>query len=78
MGPSPKVLQALQAALGEIHRYPDASAFELKAVCASYFGVPQEQIVFGNGSNELIDLLIRLYLRARCLYVDFSGGILCL
>jgi histidinol-phosphate aminotransferase len=59
--PSPKVLKALQEALLEIHRYPDAAAFEMKQAAAKYYGVDESWISFGNGSNELIDLLIRIY-----------------
>lgn len=61
LGPSPKVLEAIQRAALEVHRYPDGAAYELKKVCADHFGVTEKQLLFGNGSNELIDLLIRLY-----------------
>lgn len=59
--PSEKVMRALQAALLEVHRYPDGAGFEMKAAAAKYYGVPEKMVSFGNGSNELIDLLIRIY-----------------
>src|SRR5688500_12159545 len=60
-GPSPLVLKALQEAIHEIHRYPDAAAYDLRAACARHFQMDEKYIAIGNGSNELIDLLIRLY-----------------
>src|ERR1700677_3045459 len=60
-GPSDKVLKSLQEALLEVHRYPDGAAFEMKQRAAKYYQVPEDWIAFGNGSNELIDLLIRIY-----------------
>lgn len=61
LGPSPKVIQALQRAIGEIHRYPDGAAYDLRRACSRFFGIDEKCIAIGNGSNELIDLLIRLY-----------------
>ncbi len=61
LGPSPKAIEAIQAALVDLHRYPDPSCFELKQAWGKHYGVNPESIVFGNGSNELIDLLIRIY-----------------
>ena len=57
--PSVQVLEAIQRATKEVHRYPDPGCFELRQKAAQYYGVKDEQLVFGNGSNELIDLLIR-------------------
>ncbi len=59
--PSAKVMKALQEALLEVHRYPDAAAYEMKHAAARYYGVDESWIAFGNGSNELINLLIRIY-----------------
>jgi histidinol-phosphate aminotransferase len=59
--PSPKVMKALQEALLELHRYPDGAAFEMKQAAAHYYQMDESWIGFGNGSNELIDLLIRIY-----------------
>ncbi len=61
MGVSPKVRAALQTALLEIHRYPDASCTELLAVIEKTWKIPAKNLTIGNGSNELIDLLIRIY-----------------
>lgn len=64
IGTSPKVFQAIQNALSEIHRYPDASCYELLQQASKYFQVKPEQILVGNGSNELIDLIIRVVCQA--------------
>lgn len=61
LGPNPKVLEAAKNALSEIHRYPDASYARSKKVIADHFKVQPNNISLGNGSNELIDLLIRVF-----------------
>lgn len=63
LGPSPKVLEAISKAAGELHRYPDASAYHLAEKCREKYGFTTDRMVFGNGSNELIDLLIRVFCR---------------
>ncbi len=60
-GCSPRVGQAL-AAYPNVHVYPDDAQTELRALLAGYAGVGMEHIVAGNGSNQLIDLLLRLML----------------
>ncbi|HEY5037951.1 MAG TPA: aminotransferase class I/II-fold pyridoxal phosphate-dependent enzyme, partial [bacterium] len=54
LGPSPKVLRALEGALPKIHRYPDGAAHNLSHSLASYLGVESNRLLLGNGSNELI------------------------
>lgn len=61
LGASPRVIEALKSHLHEVHLYPDAAAFELRQVMSEFFGVPGAELVFGNGSNEFIDLLIHAY-----------------
>ncbi|NCN42233.1 histidinol-phosphate transaminase [bacterium] len=63
IGPSEKILAAMTKALQEINRYPDGSAYDLKRAMSKYLKVAPEKLVFGNGSNELIDLLIKVYCR---------------
>lgn len=57
-GPSPLAVTAIQQALGNLHRYPDGSCYYLAEALASKLGVRPEQIILGNGSNEIISLLI--------------------
>ncbi|OPZ59465.1 MAG: Histidinol-phosphate aminotransferase 2 [Deltaproteobacteria bacterium ADurb.Bin510] len=62
LGPSPKAIAAMQAALSEMHLYPDATAAELRDAAASHFGCAPENIIAGNGSDEILDLICRAYL----------------
>ena len=61
LGPSPKALQAIRRALAHVHRYPDASGYQLKQALAARNGLPPEQFILGNGSEEIMDLMIRTY-----------------
>ena len=61
LGPSPKAVEAMVAAAGEMHRYPDPAAFELKRALAERASVSADRIAVGNGSNEVITLLIRAF-----------------
>jgi len=58
-GPLPAVLEAVVAAARDLNRYPDASCYELTRRLAAHLDVPPESLIFGNGSNEVIDMLIR-------------------
>jgi histidinol-phosphate aminotransferase len=62
LGASPTVAVAVAAALGEVHHYPDPLADELRAELAVLHGVDAEQILVGNGSDELIFLLAAAFL----------------
>lgn len=61
LGLSSMALKAIIEALPELHRYPDASFAELKQAMSEYYEVEPKYMSFGNGSNELIDLLIRVF-----------------
>jgi histidinol-phosphate aminotransferase len=65
LGPSPKAVAAITEALRQLHRYPDGSAFYLKRRLAERVGVPADQLLVGNGSNEIIELVVRTFLRPR-------------
>ncbi len=52
-GISPKALEAVKRALPELGRYPDG--FDLSQALARKLGVPMEQIVLGNGSNDVLE-----------------------
>ena len=63
LGASPKALAAIRGALDELHYYPDGSGFELKRVLSRKLGVAPENIVLGNGSNDVLELVARAFLR---------------
>jgi len=65
LGPSPKAVEAITRALPQLHRYPDGSAFYLKRRLAERHGVSPDEIIVGNGSNELIEMVVRTFLRPR-------------
>jgi histidinol-phosphate aminotransferase len=64
LGPSPLALEAMRQKLAELHLYPDGDCFYLKKALATRFHVSSEQLIFGNGSNEIIELAIRTFMRA--------------
>lgn len=63
LGPSPKAVAALRERLGELHLYPDGGCFHLRRALSASLSVAPERLVFGNGSNELIELAVRTFLR---------------
>ncbi len=63
LGPSPRAVAAIQAALTQLHRYPDGSCYYLKRALSRKLGVSPDALLIGNGSNELIELAVRTFLR---------------
>ncbi len=57
LGPSPKALEAMGRALAQLHLYPDGNAFYLKSRLADRLGVDPENLILGNGSNEIIEFV---------------------
>jgi histidinol-phosphate aminotransferase len=63
-GPSRKVLAAIADAANGLTRYPDGNAFALKDALSKRLGVRPEQLVLGNGSNDVLELATHAFLRA--------------
>ncbi len=61
LGPSPKAVAAIKKAVVNLNRYPDSQSFYLKRKLAKYLHVDPAQIVTGNGSDELIDVIIKTF-----------------
>ena len=59
LGASPKALAAVRKALKNIHRYPDGGCFYLRKRLADFLGVDPGNLVFGNGSDELLVFVVR-------------------
>lgn len=57
LGPSPLAVQRIHELAAQAHIYPDPAGFELKSKLSKLYGVPIDQIVLGNGSDEIIMLL---------------------
>ena len=87
--PSPKVLRAIRAAADDSLRlYPEPASDSLRAVAARVYGVAEDQIIAGNGSDELLTIVMRCFVgpRDRVAYamptyslydtlVDIQGGL---
>src|SRR5499425_1185265 len=56
--PSERVLKAITEALPHLNRYPDGSGYYLRQAVAQRHGVLAEHIILGNGSNDLIELVV--------------------
>jgi len=69
-GPPAAVLEAVAGALGEVNRYPDPLAASLRDALGALHGVDPDQILVGNGSDELVYLIASAY--AGC-----GGRVLC-
>lgn len=63
LGPSPRALEAMQGLLAAVHFYPDGAAYRLREKLAAVHGVAMEEVIQGNGSNELLDLFVRTFAR---------------
>src|SRR5262245_5899292 len=62
-GPSASVRQAIAAATDELCRYPDGNGFALKVALSERYGVSPDQIVLGNGSNDVLELVTQAFLQ---------------
>jgi len=62
MGPSPKAIEAIKGALSGLNRYPDGGSYYLRRGLSKALSEPMERIITSNGSNEIIELLIRTFL----------------
>ena len=62
-GPSPKAVRAMRSELLNVHRYPDASCFHLVNALAENGGFDPSEVVLGNGSNEIVDFLVKAFVR---------------
>lgn len=61
LGPSPKAAAAIKKNLDKINRYPDSQGFYLKRKLAKFWNVEPANIVLGNGSDELIDIILKTF-----------------
>ena len=62
LGPSPKAIVAALRGLVEAHRYPDGAGFRLRKAIADFHEVGIDEVVHGNGSNEIIELIVRTFM----------------
>ncbi len=60
LGPSPRALEAIRAKLPMLNLYPDGNGYYLKQALAEKLGVGVDQLILGNGSNEILELVSHL------------------
>ncbi len=74
LGPSPKVLAAVEQHLKGLSLYPDSGGYRLKQALAERFTLAAEQITLGNGSNDVLELIGRAYLQPgdEVIYSDYA------
>jgi len=63
LGPGKKALAAIQVSLPQLGLYPDGNGFLLKQALSRKYGIDAGQITLGNGSNEILELVARAFLR---------------
>ncbi len=63
LGPSKKAVRAMKKAAADMHRYPEGGAWYLRRKLAELHGIDPGQLVFGNGSNELIEFIAHCFVR---------------
>lgn len=61
LGPSQIALDAIQHAAKDLARYPDGNGFVLKQALCRHLGVQSNALTLGNGSNDVLDLIVRAY-----------------
>ena len=70
LGPSPRALKAISNGLNDIHEYPEGPCFYVRdklfsTLSKKYDFLTKDHLTFGNGTNELIELLVRTFTRAK-------------
>lgn len=64
LGPSPEALMAIKDSFSDLNRYPDGAGYYLKNALSEMLSISPEELILGNGSNELLDIAARTYLKA--------------
>ncbi|HJV79238.1 histidinol-phosphate transaminase [Noviherbaspirillum sp.] len=69
--------QAMLEAVSDIGRYPDSNGFELKQVISTRYGVPQDWITLGNGSNDILELAAHAFVQPgqSVVYAQYSFAV---
>jgi histidinol-phosphate aminotransferase len=77
LGPSPRAIAAIEAALPEMFRYPDPKGLALKSALAQNLNVAAAQITLGNGSHELLMLIAQCFADASTsvVYSEFGFAV---
>lgn len=63
LGPSNKAIEAIKKYAGKVNIYPDGGGYYLKRALVEKLGLEEEKIILGNGSDEIISLITRVFLQ---------------
>ncbi len=63
VGPSPRALRAVRDSMADLNRYPDGAGYYLKGALSDALSVSEDELILGNGSNELVDIAVKTYLK---------------
>ena len=63
LGPSPKAIEAMKSLASDVHVYPDGGGWKLRNAIAEKFSLSMDNIVLGNGSNEIIEFVGHSFLK---------------
>jgi len=72
IGPSKKAISALLKCARKVHMYPDGGCYYLRKELSKKLGVKESQIVFGTGSNEIIELIVKVFGHGMAVIGDHS------
>ena len=64
LGPSPGALTAIEGSFSDLNRYPDGAGYYLKKALSETLSVHEDELILGNGSNELLDIAARTFMTA--------------
>lgn len=65
LGPAPAAIEAMKQEAAGVHIYPDGGGYKLRQALADHHGLGLENVVLGNGSNEIIELLCHCFLNPK-------------
>lgn len=63
LGPSPMAVEAVREAAGGLHIYPDGAIYGLRERIAQFMDVSMDEVIVGNGSNEVLTMLVRAFVQ---------------
>ncbi|MDX5297465.1 MAG: histidinol-phosphate transaminase, partial [Gammaproteobacteria bacterium] len=77
LGPSPLALEAIQRALPDLCLYPDGNGFVLKQKLSARYSVKADQLLLGNGSNDVLELIVRAFAdpSAEVMYSQYAFAV---
>jgi histidinol-phosphate aminotransferase len=61
LGPSPMAVEAIRRSAAEVHFYPEGDGPKLKQRLAEHLGVDSDELILGNGSNEVLEMVVRTF-----------------